>query len=136
MYKFQHYCTYFCYCFLFSGLEAICHANLGEYVLCIGYSKTKSDKAMAKAQQSVDSVATCSEEESTISLTDTTSGVESFVEVSMQTNLHVSHPSTYISSQHSVSTREIQLKTDLCEIQMNISESLTQTDIRYKSPTT
>ena len=99
-------------------------------VLRKGYSKTKSAKAIAKAQQSGDSDATGSEEkESAIPLISTTSGVESFVEASTQTNLHVSHHSTDISSEYLVSTREMSTQTDLCGMQLNTSESSTQTDV-------
>ena len=61
-------------------------------VLRKGYSKSKSSIAVAKADDS--------DEESAISLTSTASGVESFVEASTQTNLHVSHRSTDISSEY------------------------------------
>ena len=89
------------------------------------YSNSKS----AKAEGSGHDGARCSESASCLNTTGSTSGVESFLEASTQTDLCARHIS-------SLSTTEVSTQTGLYAVKLNTAEAATQTDsLTYSTST-
>lgn len=97
--------------------------------LCKGYSKTKSAKAIAKAQQSGDSDATCSEEESAISLVSTTSALSDVIHALkrkdyMCPQLYLDQSTGYIHSTNNPNVYELQNGPPRWETIIDIQEGV------------